>query len=88
MGENPKDGLFIHVFLYNIQGVISILFSNCLKCFVKILNDIVNILCTNGKTNCIWFDTLIEKFFFCALAVCCCCRMDNQRFYICNVSKQ
>lgn len=66
----------------------SVLFSNCLKCFIKILNDIVNILCTNGKTNCIWFDTLIEKFFFCALAVCCCSRMDNKRFNIRYIGKQ
>ena len=64
------------------------LFCYCFECFVKVLNNIIDIFCTNRKTDCIWFDTLVKKFFFCALAVCCCSRVDNQRFNICYVCKQ
>ena len=64
------------------------LFSNSFECFVKVLNNIVNVLCTDRKTDCVWFDTLIKKLFFCALAVCCCSRMDNKRFNISYIGKQ
>ena len=50
----------------------------CLKCFVQILDDIVDIFRTDGKTDGIRFDTLIQKFLFCTLAVSCGCRVDHQ----------
>ena len=51
---------------------------DCFESFVQILNDIINVFCSDGKTDCVRFDTLIQKLFFCALAVCGGCRMDNQ----------
>ena len=61
---------------------------NCLKCLIQILDDIVDVLGTDGKTDGVWFDSLIQQFFLGALAVCSGCRMDHQRFYISNVSQQ
>ena len=51
---------------------------DCLESFVQILNDIVDVFRSDGKTNRVRFDTLIQKLFFCALAVGGGCRMDNQ----------
>ena len=61
---------------------------NCLKCLIQILDDIVDVLGTDGKTDGVWFDSLIQQFFLGALAVRGGCRMDYQRFYIGNVSQQ
>ena len=61
---------------------------NCLKCLIQILDDIVDVLGTDGKTDGVWFDSLIQQFFLGALAVCSGCRMDHQRFYVGNVSQQ
>ncbi len=60
----------------------------CLKCCVQSCNQVFCFLNTDGKTNCVWLDTLVKKLFLCALAVCSCCRMDHQRFYICHICKQ
>ena len=60
----------------------------CLECLIQVLNNIVDILGTNGKTDGIRFDSLIQKFFFCTLAVCGGRRVDDQRFHICYVSEQ
>ena len=51
---------------------------DCLESFVQILDDIVDVFRSDGKTNRVRFDTLIQKLFFCALAVGGGCRMDNQ----------
>ena len=48
----------------------------------------IDIFGTDGKTDGVWFDSLIQQFFLGALAVCSGCRMDNQRFYVGNVSQQ
>ena len=32
---------------------------NCLKCLIQILDDIVDVLGTDGKTDGVWFDSLI-----------------------------
>ena len=58
------------------------------KCLIQILDNIIYILCTNGKTNGVRFNSLIQKFLLCALAVCGSCRMDDQRFYICHICKK
>ena len=34
-----------------------------LKCLIQILNDIINMLCTDGQTDGIWTDALICQFF-------------------------
>lgn len=41
---------------------------NCLKCLIQILDDIVDVLGTDGKTDGVWFDSLIQQFFLGALA--------------------
>ena len=51
---------------------------DCFESFIQILDNIIDIFCSDRKTDSIWFDTLIQKLFFCALAVCGGCRMDNQ----------
>ena len=61
---------------------------NCLKCLIQILDDIVDVLGTDGKTDGVWFDSLIQQFFLGALAVRGGCRMDYQRLHICHVCKQ
>ena len=32
---------------------------NCLKCLIQILNDIIDIFCTDRKTDRVWLDSLI-----------------------------
>ena len=32
---------------------------NCLKCLIQILDDIVDVLGTDGKTDRVWLDSLI-----------------------------
>ena len=44
--------------------------------------------CTDRKTDCVRFDSLIKQFFFCQLRMCCCCRMDNKALNIRNICKQ
>ena len=51
---------------------------DCLKSFIQILNDIIDIFRSDRETDSVRFDTLIQKFFLCALAVGGGCRMDNQ----------
>ena len=60
----------------------------CLECLIQVLNNIVDILGTNGKTDGIRFDSLIQKFFFCTLAVCGGRRMNNQRLHVSYICKQ
>ena len=60
----------------------------CFKSFLQILNNIIDIFCSDGKTNGIWLNTLIQQFFLCALAVCSRSRMNNQRFYIGNICQK
>ena len=55
---------------------------------LQIPNDVLGVLGTDGKTDGVWFDSLIQQFFLGALAVRGGCRMDYQRFYIGNVSQQ
>ena len=61
-------------------------YLNCLECLIQILDNIIDIFGTDGKTDGVWFDSLIQQFFLGALAVSGGCRMDYQRFYIGNVS--
>ena len=60
----------------------------CLKSCIQSCDKIFYFLNSNGKTDGIWLDSLIQKLFLCALTVCCSCRMDNKRFYICNICQQ
>ena len=66
----------------------SVFLLYCLECLVQVLNDIIDILSSDGKTDGVWFDSLIQQFFLGALAVSGGCRMDHQRFYVGNVSQQ
>ena len=34
---------------------------NCLKCLIQILNDIIDIFCTDRKTDRVWLDSLIKS---------------------------
>ncbi len=36
-----------------------LLFCYCVKCFLKIKNDIINVLGTDGETDGIWLDALL-----------------------------
>ena len=40
---------------------------DCLKCLGKILDDIIDVLCTDRKTDGIWLNTLIQKLCLVAL---------------------
>lgn len=74
------------LFYYNLF-LTSYFLLNCLKCLIQILDNIIDIFGTDGKTDGVWFDSLIQQFFLGALAVRGGCRMDYQRFYIGNVSQ-
>lgn len=86
------------LFIYSCQNHISFsIFSQpqinhflfyCFESLLKILNNIINILCSDGQTDRIRFNSLVKQFFFCALAVCRSSRMDHKRFYICYVCQQ
>lgn len=41
------------------------------ECFAEIVDDIVNMLCTDRKSDSVWLDTLICKLCFVKLCVCC-----------------
>ena len=66
----------------------SVLFLDSLECLFQILDDIINVLGSNGKTDGIRLNALIQQLLFGALAVGCGCRMDNQRLYVCNICQQ
>ena len=58
---------------------------NCLKCLIQILDDIVDMLGTNGQTDGVLLNALICQLLVSQLGVGCCCWMDNQALYICYV---
>lgn len=41
------------------------------ECFAEIVDDIVDMLCADRKSDSIWLDTLICKLCFVKLCVCC-----------------
>lgn len=46
-----------------------ILLLNCLKCLIEILDNIIDVLGSDGKTDGVWLDALIQKLCLIALAV-------------------
>ena len=58
------------------------------ECFAEIVDDIVDMLCADRKSDSIWLDTLICKFCFVKLCVCCWCWVDNQWLNVCYVCKE
>ena len=65
----------------------SYLFQSC-KSTLQILDDIVDMLGTNGQTDGVLLNALICQLLVSQLRMGCCCRMDNQALYICYVCQQ
>ena len=65
----------------------SYLFQSC-KSTLQILDDIVNMLGTNGQTDGVLLNALICQLLVSQLGVGCCCWMDNQALYVGNICKQ
>ena len=62
----------------------SYLFQSC-KSTLQILDDIVDMLGTNGQTDGVLLNALICQLLVSQLGVGCGCWMDNQALYICYV---
>ena len=58
------------------------------KSTLKIRDDIVDVLCTDGQTDRGRLDACIQKFFLGKLGVCRGSRVDNQRLDVSNVSQE
>ena len=50
----------------------------CLESLCQVFDDIIDMLGTDGKTNGVGTDTLIEEFFLIALGMSCRCGVDSQ----------
>ena len=86
--DERRHTILALICFYMISMNLIILLFYCLKCLVKVLNNIVNILCSNRKADCIRLNPLIQKLFFRTLTVSCRRRVDNQRFHIRNICQQ
>ena len=61
----------------------------CIKRFLQIIEDIVDVLGTDGKTDGVWLDSLLQPVPpQCTAHVRGGCRMDDQGFYIGYISQQ
>ena len=70
-------------FLYNM----TFLFLQSREALFKICNDVVNMLCSDGKTDGILVNSLVVKFSLCKLRMGSSCRMDHKTLYICYIGK-
>ena len=67
----------------------SLLFNlYCCKSVFQICNNIINVLSTNRKTNCVLSNSLVCKLCLVELTVSCRSRMNHQRLNISNVGKK
>lgn len=51
-------------FIRSLKLFVSYRLLNCLKCLVQIFDDIINVLCTDRKTNGVWLNSLVCQFCF------------------------
>lgn len=72
---------FIMYMLRILSPTHSYLFQSC-KSTLQILDDIVDMLGTNGQTDGVLLNALICQLLVSQLGVGCCCWMDNQALYI------
>ena len=78
------NSLFIMYMSRILRPTHSYLFQSC-KSTLQILDDIVDMLSTDGKTDGVLLNALIGQLLVGQLGVGCCCWMDNQALYICYV---
>ena len=62
--------------------------SDRLKSAFQILNNIINVLGSDGETDGIRFDSLIQKLFLGQLGMSCGCRVNHQAFHIGYIRQQ
>lgn len=77
MGTKTADKLFrlsavsILRSVFKVKTVMARFLLDSVECFAEIVDDIVDMLCTDRKSDSIWLDTLICKLCFVKLCVCC-----------------
>ena len=64
------------------------LLSNSLECLIQIPDNILSILCSDGKTDCVLVNADILQLLLVQLGVCCCSRVNNQGLNVRNISQQ
>lgn len=57
--------------VFKVKTVMARFLLDSVECFAEIVDDIVDMLCADRKSDSIWLDTLICKLCFIKLCVCC-----------------
>ena len=57
--------------VFKVKTVMARFLLDSVECFAEIVDDIVDMLCTDRKSDSVWLDTLICKLCFVKLCVCC-----------------
>lgn len=57
--------------VFKVKTVMARFLLDSVECFAEIVDDIVDMLCADRKSDSVWLDTLICKLCFVKLCVCC-----------------